>query len=98
VARAQVWLATASPQAVAERLPAALVGDRARFAARLGAAQAAYAGSGEPTAAGLEATIRVLRGGASPWPVTLKIDADDLAPPASVEEARQKLGATPPAP
>jgi hypothetical protein len=40
----------------------------------------------------------VLRGGASPWPVTLKIDADDLAPPASVEEARQKLGATPPAP
>jgi NitT/TauT family transport system substrate-binding protein len=98
VARAQVWLATASPQAVAERLPAGLVGDRARFAARLGAAQAAYAGSGEPTAAGLEATIRVLRGGASPWPVTLKIDADDLAPPASVKEARQKLGATPPAP
>jgi sulfonate transport system substrate-binding protein len=98
VARVQVWLATASPQAVAERLPAALVGDRARFTARLGAAQAAYAGSGEPTEAGLEATIRVLRGGASPWPVSLSIDPDDLAPPAAVEDARRKLGATPPAP
>jgi NitT/TauT family transport system substrate-binding protein len=98
VARVQVWLATTPPAAVAERLPPSLVGDRARFTARLGAFQAAYAGSGEPTPAGIEATLRVLRGGASPWPVSLTVGPEDLASPAAVTEARRQLGATPPAP
>ena len=73
VARVQAWLATTPPAVVAERLPPALVGDRARFEARLGAQQAAYAGTGDVTREGLEATIRVLRGGGSPWPVSLTV-------------------------
>ena len=83
---------------MAERLPAALVGDRARFVARLAALQAAYAGTGEATREGLEATIRVLRSGGSPWPVTLTVGPDELAAPAAVTEARRQLGATPPPP
>jgi hypothetical protein len=98
VARVQAWLATSPPPGVADRLPPALVGDRARFQARLGAQQAAYAGSGEPMREGFEATIRVLRAGASPWPVTLSVSPDDLAPPPGVVEARRQLGAAPPAP
>jgi hypothetical protein len=97
VARVQTWLATTAPAAVADRLPAALVGDRGRFEARLLAHRAAYAGSGEPTLVGLEATLRVLRAG-SPWPVTLKVGPENLAPPPAVTAARQALGATPPAP
>ena len=65
VARVQAWLAGTPPETVAERLPAALVGDRARFVARLAALQAAYAGTGEATREGLEATIRVLCGAAA---------------------------------
>jgi ABC-type nitrate/sulfonate/bicarbonate transport system substrate-binding protein len=98
VARVQAWLASASPTAVAERLPPALVGDRAQFQGRLGAGQAAYAGAGEPTREGLEATLRALRGGGSPWPVHLSVGPDDLAPPPGVVEARRQLGAAPPAP
>ncbi len=98
VARVQAWLATTPPAAVAERLPASLVGDRARFDARLAALQAAYAGTGEATREGLEATIRVLRSGGSPWPVTLTVGPDELAAPAAVTEARRQLGATPPPP
>jgi ABC-type nitrate/sulfonate/bicarbonate transport system substrate-binding protein len=98
VARVQVWLATTRPPAVAERLPPALVGDPARFAARLAAQQPAYAGAGEPSLAGLEATLRVLRGGGSPWPVSLSVDPGDLAPPAGVSAARRQLGAAPPGP
>jgi NitT/TauT family transport system substrate-binding protein len=98
VARVQVWLAGTPPAAVAERLPANLVGDRERFAARLAALQAAYAGAGEPTREGFEATIRVLKSGGSPWPVTLTVGPDELAPPAAVSEARRHLGAAPPAP
>ncbi len=98
LARVQVWLATTPPPAVAERLPPSLVGDRARFVARLGAFQAAYAGSGEPTRAGFEATLRTLRGGSSPWPVSLSVGPGDLAPPPGVTEARGRLGAAPPAP
>jgi ABC-type nitrate/sulfonate/bicarbonate transport system substrate-binding protein len=98
VARVQAWLATTPPAAVAERLPPALVGDRARFEARLGALQAAYAGTGDVTREGLEATIRVLRGGGSPWPVSLTVGPDDLAPPPGVAEARRQLGASPPPP
>lgn len=97
VARVQVWLATAEPAEIAERLPSALVGDRGRFEARLRAQRAAYAGTGEPKPGGLEASLRVLRSG-SPWPVTLKVDEDDLASPRAVVEARQKLGPAPPAP
>jgi NitT/TauT family transport system substrate-binding protein len=95
--RVQAWLARASPQEVADRLPPALVGDRTRFEARLGARQAAYVAGGEPTVAGLEATLRVLRGG-SPWPVSLSVGPDDLAPPPAVAEARRQLGPSPPAP
>ena len=97
VARAQVWLATAEPGAIAERLPPALVGDRGRFEARLRAQRAAYAGTGEPTPAGVEASLRVLRAG-SPWPVTLSVGPDELAPPPAVVEGRQQLGPAPPAP
>jgi NitT/TauT family transport system substrate-binding protein len=98
VGRVQAWLAATAPAAVAERLPAALVGDRARFARRLAERQAAYAGTGEATAAGLEATLRVLRGGGSPWPVTLALGPGDLAAPPAVDEARRGLGAAPPPP
>jgi ABC-type nitrate/sulfonate/bicarbonate transport system substrate-binding protein len=97
VARAQVWLATADPGAIAERLPPALVGDRGRFEARLRAQRAAYAGTGEPTPAGIEASLRVLRAG-SPWPVTLSVGPAELAPPPAVVEGRQQLGPAPPAP
>jgi ABC-type nitrate/sulfonate/bicarbonate transport system substrate-binding protein len=97
LARIQAWLATTPPSAVAERLPPALVGDRARFQSRLGARQAAYAGTGEPSPAGFEATLRVLRAG-SPWPVSLSVGPNDLAPPPGVAEARRQLGPTPPAP
>jgi ABC-type nitrate/sulfonate/bicarbonate transport system substrate-binding protein len=97
VARVQAWLAATPPSVVAERLPPALVGDRARFEARLGAQQEAYAGAGEPTREGFQATLRVLRDGGSPWPV-LSVDPDDLAPPPGVAEARRQLGAAPPAP
>jgi NitT/TauT family transport system substrate-binding protein len=98
LARVQVWLATTPPQEIAERLPANLVGDRARFAARIGPRQAAYAGSGEATAVGLTATLRVLRGGGSPWPATLSLGPDDLVSPPAVAEARGQLGPAPPAP
>jgi ABC-type nitrate/sulfonate/bicarbonate transport system substrate-binding protein len=98
VARVQAWLAATPPPVVAERLPPALVGDRARFEARLGAQQAAYAGAGEPTREGFQATLRVLRDGGSPWPVHLSVDPGDLAPPPGVAEARRQLGAAPPAP
>ncbi len=93
VARVQVWLAVTPPAVVAERLPRSLVGDRARFEARLLAQQAAYAGTGDVTREGLEATIRVLRAGGSPWPVSLTVGPDDLAPPPGVAEARRQLGA-----
>jgi ABC-type nitrate/sulfonate/bicarbonate transport system substrate-binding protein len=95
VARVQAWLAGTPPETVAERLPAALVGDRARFVARLTPLQAAYAGTGEASREGIEATIRVLRSGGSPWPVTLTVGPDELAAPAAVIEARRQLGATP---
>jgi ABC-type nitrate/sulfonate/bicarbonate transport system substrate-binding protein len=98
IARVQVWLATTPPTVVAERLPPALVRDRARFAAQLGAEQAAYAGAGEPTVEGLQATLRVLRGGASPWPVSLSVSPEDLASPPAVTAARHQLGPTPPPP
>jgi len=98
LARVQVWLATAELSAIVERLPASLVGDRGQFEARLRAQRAAYAGAGQPTPEGLEASLRVLRGGSSPWPVTLKVGPDDLAPPPAVAEARRELGAAPPAP
>jgi ABC-type nitrate/sulfonate/bicarbonate transport system substrate-binding protein len=98
VARVQVWLATTPPAVVAARLPRSLVGDPARFEARLGALQAAYAGTGDVTREGLEATIRVLRGGGSPWPVSLTVGPDDLAPPPGVAEARRQLGPSPPPP
>lgn len=98
VARVQAWLQTTPVAMVAERLPASVVGDPARFQERLGALQAAYAGAGEPTREGFEATLRVLRGGGSPWPVTLSVDPDDLAPPPAVTETRRQLGATPPPP
>jgi ABC-type nitrate/sulfonate/bicarbonate transport system substrate-binding protein len=97
VARTQVWLATAPPSEVAERLPPALVGDGTRLEARLGPRRGAYAGSGEPTLAGLAATLRVLRGG-TPWPVTLSVGPEDLAPPAGVAEALRQLGPRPPPP
>ena len=98
VARVQVWLAVTPPAVVAERLPRTLVGDRARFEARLLAQQAAYAGTGDVTREGLEATIRALRAGGSPWPVSLTVGPDDLAPPPGVAEARRQLGGSPPPP
>lgn len=98
VARVQVWLATTPPSLVADRLPPGLVGDRARFEQRLAAEQAAYAGTGEPTPAGLEATLRVLRGGGSPWPVSLSVSPEDLASPPAVTAARRALGPAPPPP
>jgi NitT/TauT family transport system substrate-binding protein len=97
VVRVQAWLATAPPTEVADRLPASIVRDRARFEARLAARRAAYVEGGEPTPTGLEATLRVLRAG-SPWPVALSVDADDLAAPPGVAEARRQLGRSPPAP
>jgi NitT/TauT family transport system substrate-binding protein len=87
LARVQVWLATAEPGAIVERLPASLVSDRERFEARLRAQRAAYAGAGLPSPEGFEASLRVLRAG-SPWPVMLKVGPDDLAPPPAVAEAR----------
>jgi len=98
IARVQVWLATTPPPAVAERLPPALIKDRARFVVELAAVQAAYAGTGEPSSEGLQATLGVLRSGASPWPVTLSVSPDDLASPPGVTAARRQLGATPPPP
>jgi hypothetical protein len=98
VARVQAWLATTPPAAVAERLPASLVGERGRFEARLAALQGAYAGTGDTTREGFESTIRVLRSGGSPWPVTLSVGPDELAAPAPVTEARRQLGASPPPP
>jgi NitT/TauT family transport system substrate-binding protein len=97
VVRVQAWLATSPPREVMDRLPPALVGDRARFEGRLAARQAAYVAGGEPTVVGLEATLRVLRAG-SPWPVSLSVGPDDLAPPPAVAEARRQLGPSPPAP
>jgi hypothetical protein len=76
----------------------ALVGDRARFEARVGPRQGAYAGTGEATLAGLETSLRALRAGGSPWPVTLSVGADNLASPPGVAEARRQLGPAPPAP
>lgn len=98
VARVQAWLASTPPPVLAERLPPALVGDPARFQARIGALQAAYAGSGDVTREGLDATLRTLKRGGSPWPVTLTVGPDDLAPPGAVVEARRGLGASPPPP
>jgi ABC-type nitrate/sulfonate/bicarbonate transport system substrate-binding protein len=98
LARVQHWLASESPETIAERLPPALVRDRAHFIARLRSRQGAYAGTDDPSEPGLEATLRVLRGGGSPWPQTLTVRPRDLAPPTPVTEARRQLGPTPPAP
>jgi NitT/TauT family transport system substrate-binding protein len=95
--RVQAWLATAPPGAVADRLPAALVGDRERFLARLAPQQALYVPSGEATVQGLDASLRVLRRG-TPWPASVKVDARDLREPELVTAARTRLGAVPPAP
>ena len=97
VVRVQAWLQTAPSAEIADRLPASIVGDRARFEARLVARRAAYVEGGEPSPTGLEATLRVLRAG-SPWPVGLTVGADDLAAPPGVAEARRQLGRSPPAP
>ncbi len=97
VVRVQAWLATAPPEAVADRLPPDLVRDRGRFVARLAAARDAYAADGDATLAGLTATLRVLRLGA-PWPVSLKLGPDDLLPPPAVAAARRDLGWPPPPP
>jgi NitT/TauT family transport system substrate-binding protein len=95
--RVQAWLARTPAAAVADRLPAELVGDRDRFLARLTPFQAAYAADGQATDVGLTATLRLLRGGA-PWPVSLKLKPADLSQPAFVTEARTRLGAEPPPP
>jgi NitT/TauT family transport system substrate-binding protein len=95
--RVQHWLATTPAAAVAARLPAGLVGDAERFAARLEAARAGYAPQGHATDAGLTSTLEVLRGG-TPWPVTLKLEPEGLREPAFVTAARAALGPTPPAP
>jgi NitT/TauT family transport system substrate-binding protein len=98
--RVQAWLLATPAEAVADRLPDALVGDRARFVARLAAQQAAYlpAGpAGEATVDGLAATFRLLRGG-TPWPDSLALKPADLRAPPEVGAARTALGAQPPAP
>jgi hypothetical protein len=95
--RVQHWLATTPAEAVADRLPAGLVGDPERFVARLEAARAGYAPQGHATDAGLRATLEVLRGG-SPWPVTLKLGPEGLGEPAFVTAARTALGPAPPSP
>jgi len=96
--RVQAWLAATPAAEAAERLPASLVGgDRARFAARLDHARAAYVPDGQATEAGLLATLQVLRAG-SPWPVTLKLEPKDLQEPPFVTAARAALGPAPPAP
>jgi NitT/TauT family transport system substrate-binding protein len=97
VIRAQAWLAATAPDAVADRLPAAVVGDRAQFVARLGALRATYVPDGDATPEGLGATLRVLREG-TPWPVSLKLEPKDLTPPGAVVDARRALGAAPPSP
>jgi NitT/TauT family transport system substrate-binding protein len=97
VIRVQVWLATTPAEAVADRLPPALVGDRAGFVARLAAAQPRYVADGEATEEGLEASFRVLREG-NPWPVTVKVDGEAMSAPPAIAAARRALGATPPAP
>jgi len=94
VVRVQAWLATAPADAVADRLPPALVRDRERFRVRLLALQPAYAPDGAATEAGLAATLRVLRAG-SPWPVGVEVTAEALREPAFVTEARKALGPTP---
>jgi sulfonate transport system substrate-binding protein len=95
--RVQAWLAATPAAAVAERLPPALVGDPARFVARLDPARAGYVPDGHATEAGLRTTLQVLRAG-SPWPVTLKITPEDLQEPPFVTAARTGLGPAPPAP
>jgi NitT/TauT family transport system substrate-binding protein len=95
--RVQAWLVATPAGEVAERLPASLVGNRARFVARLGAARAAYAPDGHATDAGLRTTLQVLRAG-SPWPVGLKVSPETLGEPAFVTAARTALGPAPPPP
>ncbi len=97
VIRVQAWLAATPAPAIADRLPASLVGDRERFVARLEAGQAAYSPDGEASEAGLAATLEVLRAG-SPWPVTLTVTPKTLREPPFVTTARSGLGPTPPAP
>jgi NitT/TauT family transport system substrate-binding protein len=97
VVRVQAWLSATPPGEVAERLPASLVGDRERFLARLAAARPAYVPDGEATAAGLQSTLAVLRGG-TPWPISLHVEPKDLREPPAVTAARSSLGPTPPAP
>jgi ABC-type nitrate/sulfonate/bicarbonate transport system substrate-binding protein len=93
LARVQTWLATAPVDALAERLVPTVVRD----AGRATALRALYAGDGEATAAGLAATLRVLRLG-TPWPVSLRLEAEDLLAIPAVSEARRALGPTPPPP
>jgi NitT/TauT family transport system substrate-binding protein len=95
--RTLAWLAATPPEAVADRLPPGLAGERERFVARLGAARAAYAPGGEAAEAGLETTLAVLRGG-TPWPVGLRVRPADLREPAFVTAARAALGPSPPPP
>jgi NitT/TauT family transport system substrate-binding protein len=97
LARVQAWLAATPAAAVAERLPAELVGDRERFVRRLEAVRHAYAPLGQATEEGLAVTFRVLKS-ASPWPVTLKVTPKDLLEPEPVTAARSRLGPTPPPP
>jgi NitT/TauT family transport system substrate-binding protein len=95
--RVQAWLAATPAAAVVARLPPALIGDRARFVARLDPARVAYLPDGHATEAGLRTTLEILRAG-SPWPVTLKITWDALQEPPFVTAARMGLGPAPPAP
>ncbi len=95
--RVQAWLAATPPEAIADRLPAEVVGDRTRFVTRLTTLHGAHPPTGEATEEGLVATLRVLRAG-SPWPVTLKVTPRDLREPPFVTTARARLGSPPPPP
>jgi NitT/TauT family transport system substrate-binding protein len=97
VIRVQAWLAATPAEAIADRLPPAVAGNRDRFLVRFGPLQAAYVPDGEATEAGLASTLTVLRSG-SPWHVDLKVTPEGLREPPSVTAARKALGPTPPPP
>jgi len=95
--RALAWLRRAPPEAIADRLPARLVGDREEFLAQLAAVRALYPADALATPEGMTSTLSILRG-ASPLPASVRVRPGDLLALDPLRQALTALGEAPPAP
>lgn len=95
--RVLAWLRRAPPEAVADRLPPDLVGNREEFIARLAATKGLYPPDALASEEGMASTLSALRD-ASPLPAAVRVRAGDLLALDPLRETLKGLGEPPPAP